>query len=125
MGIPYHRHLDVDYSRSPNDRWACDLDVVYDPSLDRRAGKDNYDPVLQHSVLFLDLVRDQDHCTTNLRGNNMSTIKFGKVSVNLKTGKVNIDRRTIKKADPSWHHIAYVAAGLLATVVVADYIRNK
>jgi hypothetical protein len=55
----------------------------------------------------------------------MSTIKIGKVSLNLKTGKVNIDRRTIKKADPSWHHAAYVVIGLVATVVVADYIRNK
>lgn len=55
----------------------------------------------------------------------MATIKVGKVSVNLKTGKVNIDRRTIKKSDPSWHNAAYVAVGLLATIVVADYIRNK
>lgn len=55
----------------------------------------------------------------------MSTFRFGKVSFNPKTGKVNIDRRTIKKTDPSWHHLAYAAVGAIATIIVVDYLRNK
>lgn len=55
----------------------------------------------------------------------MATIKVGKVSFNTRTDKVNIDRRTIKKTDPSWHHIAYIAVGVIATVIVADALRNK
>lgn len=55
----------------------------------------------------------------------MTTFKIGKVSVNTKTGKINIDRRTIKKTDPKWHHVAYVAIGVVATLIAADYIRNK
>jgi hypothetical protein len=55
----------------------------------------------------------------------MATIRFGKVSFNPKTGKVNIDRRTIKKTDPTWHHLAYIAIGVVATAVAVDYLRNK
>lgn len=55
----------------------------------------------------------------------MATIKVGKVSFNTKTGKVNIDRRTIKKTDPKWHHVAYVAIGVVATAVAVDFLRNK
>jgi len=55
----------------------------------------------------------------------MATIKIGKVSFNTKTGKVNVDRRTIKKSDPSWHHAAYTAIGVVATAIAVDYLRNK
>lgn len=52
------------------------------------------------------------------------TLKVGPVSYNVNTGKVNFDRRTIK-GQPTWKHVAYIAAGAIATVALAAAIRDK
>jgi hypothetical protein len=44
-------------------------------------------------------------------------VKLGPVSYNSKTGKINVDRRTIKGVSIA-KHTAYIVAGVAATILV-------
>lgn len=52
------------------------------------------------------------------------TLKVGPVSYNVNTGKINFDRRTIK-GQSKWKHIAYIAAGAIATAALAHALKEK
>lgn len=54
-------------------------------------------------------------------------IKIGKVSYNTRTGKINLDRRTIR-GQGHGKHMAYIAIGVAATAIVAagvDYVSRN